>query len=188
MMVKQLRWVYLLILISVSFQCQDDPILKEVREFEGTYRVDSVEITNVQTSTRSLFTEEATIILRKRQKKDTITLKGTSEIVVPEVDENPLYISKNLFSLEFVKAFSNNSVMNFKDAGQYYKSYWFPDLNAQRITFWTRSDYGQYHTVLVVKDGDKNKQVWTYIRAQDSSLNPGQSGLLHKEVIHVTRQ
>ncbi|MEY4930769.1 MAG: hypothetical protein RI909_1493 [Bacteroidota bacterium] len=188
MNVRQWRWINFFILATVSFQCQEDPIQKDVGEFEGTYRIESVEVTNFETGKSSLFSEEATIILRKRQTKDTITVNGMPEIVEPGLDENQAYFSKNLFALQFIKAFSNNNAMNLSDAGQYYQSYWFPDLQEQRITFWSSHDGGQYRTVLTVKDGDKNNQVWTYIKSREPGTSFTQTDLLYKEVVYVTRQ
>lgn len=188
MNMMRLRWIMLMILAMVSFQCQEDPIEKDVREFEGTYRITAVEITNVETAKSSLFSEDATIILKKRQKKDTIIVNGVTQIIEPGLDENLLYVSKNLFSLQFIKAFANNNSGNLVDAGQYYQSFWFPDLQAQRMIFWSSHDGGQYRTVLTVKDGDKSNQVWTYIKSREPGISFTQSDLLYKEVVYVTRQ
>jgi len=180
-------WIVALCVMGLMFQCNEDPMINEVDEFTATYRVDSIRMVNYQTNVSTLFKEEAGFILKPRQETDTISANGITQIIEPGYDENKFYLTKNLFFLEFVKKFSNNSTYSFEDAGKYYLAYWFPDLNQKRLTFWTFTGVGQYRVVLTVEGGSDSRQTWTYVRAQELGTSATNSALLYKEVVYVTR-
>lgn len=187
MKIKVSGYIAVLFVSGFLFQCKEDPIIDEVDEFTGTYRVDSIRTINYQTNVRSLFTSEASFILKPKQDKDTINFNGEVQVVEPGLDENKLYLTKNLYAFEFVKKFSNSNTNSFDDAGNYFEAYWFPDLNQKRLTFWTLTGSGQYRVVLTVEGGSGNRQTWTYVRAQELGTSTTKSALLYKEVVYVTR-
>ncbi len=180
-------WIVSLCVMCLLFQCKEDPIIDEVDEFSATYRVDSIRIENYQANVSTLFKDEASFILKPRQDTDTISYNGETQIIEPGYDENKLYLTKNLFFLEFVKKFSNYTITSFEDAGKYYLAYWFPDLNQKRLTFWTITGSGQYRVVLTVEGSGDDRQTWTYVRAQELGTSTTTSGLLYKEVVYVTK-
>lgn len=178
---------YFLPVIVFLFSCHEDPILDEVDHFLGTYIVDSIRTVDYQIGTTDLFTDEAEFLLKKRKSKDTISAFGEVVVVEPGVDENQLFLTKNLNQFEFIRVCSNYSSASFDESGEYYIARWFPDLNKQRLTFWTITGSGQYRVVLTVS-GSGDRQQWTYVRASPLGGSSTQSSLLYKEVVYVRRR
>lgn len=178
--------ILIFVLLIVSAGCKKDPIINEIEDFEGAYKVDSIRY--VSQYSNVLNTNMGEIILKKHPKTATIDAFGETTVVEPGDDQNTLMFSPELYQFNCFKRFAPSYYCLDTNTEGKYVAYWFPDLNKLRLTFWAICGNGQYRSVFTVKKLSGKRYLWTYVEANDLGASATASAMKFKELYYVTKK